>query len=99
MDPTTGLILEARVSCSHDKGLNGTSRSEQCTTRKWGPGLAVYGLVVRAQVDALNQPLWLQQAACCSVPQFPHPYVWILLSPEITKRVTSQGLQLATRKE
>ena len=59
----------------------------------------MYGLVLRAQVDALNQPLWLQQAAYCSVPQFPHPYVGILLSPKVAKSVTSQGLEVGTRKE
>lgn len=79
MDPSTGLILEARISWSRDKGLNGTLRSGQRTRRKRDPGLAVYGLVLRARVDALNQLLWLQQAAYCSVPQFPHAYVGIML--------------------
>ena len=91
MDPSTGLILEARISWSRDKGLNGTLRSGQCTRRKQGPGLAVYGLVLRARVDALNPLNWLQQAAYRSVPQFPHPYVGILLSREVTKRVTDSN--------
>lgn len=55
MDPSAGLILEARISWTRDKGLNGTLRSGQHTRRKRDPGLAVYGLVLRAQVDALNQ--------------------------------------------
>lgn len=99
MDQSAGLILEARISWSRDKGLNGTLRSGQCTRRKQGPELAVYGLVLRAQVDVPNQPLWLQKAAYCSVPQFPHPSLGLLLPPEVPKRVTSQGLQMATRKE
>lgn len=94
MDSSIGLILEVRISWSRDKGLNRTLRSGQHTSRRQGPGLAVYGLVLRAQVDALNQLLWLQQAACCSVPQFPHPCVGILLSCEVTKRVVFQGLQV-----
>lgn len=63
MDPGTELILEVRLSWSHDKGLSGTSRSGQHTRRKWGLRLVVYGLVLKVCVDTLNQPLWLQQAA------------------------------------
>lgn len=71
MDPGTGLILEVRLSWSCDKGLCGTLRSVQRTRRKWGLGLAMYRLVLRAWVDTLNQPLWLEQAAydwCLSFP-------------------------------
>lgn len=73
MDPGTGLILEVKLSWSHDKGLSGTSRSEQCTRRKWGLRLVVYGLVLRVCVDTLNQPLWLQQAAYDQRLGFPIP--------------------------
>lgn len=84
--PSTGLILEARISWSSDKGLKGTVRSG--CQQKQGTRLAVYGLLLRAQVP---------QPACFSVPQFPHPQVGICFH-EATGMVTSL-LQMATRKE
>lgn len=58
--------MEARISWSSDKGLKGTVRSG--CQQKQGTRLAVYGLLLRAQVP---------QPARFSVPQFPHPQVGI----------------------
>lgn len=88
--PSTGLILEAGISWRSDRGLEGTVRSGR--QQKQGTGLAVYGLLLRAQVGALPRP------ARFSVPQFPHPQGGMLLPHETTGMVTSR-LQMATRKE